>query len=509
MSRRWCAVLLLAFPSAHGADLLFLNGDGGPLPAYLAPVAAAFSSPEGDLSDDANRAALAEAIVRWANAHDHPVFYASVEAPDRRGVVTVLLKDGKAGNITIEGGAHLPAERLLRSLRITSGEPLNGRRLQEELDWLQRNPFHEASLAASPGATADVADLAFKLTDDRPVRFLLGCDNQGVEPLGQSRTRAAFQWGNAFGLDQQIALQAMSGDDVDAYRSLAGEWVIPLAWRHELRVAAAWAATEFKDESQSPPVDTEGGLWAVSLRYVIPFRLTNTQTAEVFAGFDYRKFDNDYAFGGTSSFASAVEVGAFLLGAGWKKTTAARTDSASLELVWSPGGMFADGDDAAYEAINPEAEARCFLVRGAWQSRRRIAGGWTWVNRAGGQAASAPLLPSEDYNIAGASAVRGYPERRVRGRHAAFLSTEILTPALPVPAAWRGAGAAWQLAAFADGGWAYSSTEEPESWLASAGLGVRAVAGRSFTLTADVAWPLHDVQEDSGPRLHVAAQLQF
>jgi hemolysin activation/secretion protein len=204
-----------------------------------------------------------------------------------------------------------------------------------------------------------------------------------------------------------------------------------------------------------------------------------------------------------------VEAGAFVLGAVWKRTTAERTDSANVEFLWSPGGIFADGDDEAYQAINPRAEAQYFLARGSWQSRHRFAGGWHWLNRAGGQAASSPLLPSEDYNIAGATAVRGYPERSVRGRHAAFVSTEILTPPLPLPASWKAGSTAWQLAAFTDGGWASSSTDEPDAWLASAGVGARARAGRHFTFTADLAWPLHDGAGFDAPRLHVAAQFNF
>lgn len=509
MIPRWTAGLLLLLPAARGGELRFLNSDGGPLPGSLQSIAPAFSTRAGDLSTDESRAALAEEIVVWANARDHPVFYASVEAPDKRGVTVVRLTDGKTGNISIEGGRHLPVERIARQLRLQSGEPLRGRALQEELDWLQRNPFHRASLAASPGAGADTADIAFTLSNDAPVSLLLGYDNHGVAPLGESRYRAAVLWGNAFGQDHQITLQATTGSDPDSYRSLAGEWVIPFSWRHELRLTGAWAATSVTSELQNDPVESDGSLWGGTLRYVVPRRLSRKQTVEFFAGFDFRHFDTDVTFGGTSVFDNAVEVGNIVVGASGRRIAGRKQDSFSLELVWSPGYGFAGADDAAYQAINPKADADYFLVRGAWQSHRPFANGWHLVTKAGGQAASAPLLPGEDYNLAGAGAVRGYRERSVRGRHGALLSAEILTPALPLPAAWRQQGAGWQLAAFADGGWASPSTGGADVWLASAGLGVRARSGRKFTFAADLAFPLHKVGGNDEPRLHVIAQLNF
>lgn len=510
---RWSSVLtLLALPLAHGGDLRFLNGDGGPLPPRLQAIAAAFSAPGVDFSHDENREALADAIVRWANAHDHPVFYASVQPPDRHGVTTVTLTDGKTGNVIVEGGKHLAAERIASRLRIRSGEPLHGRSLQEELDWLQRNPFHSATLAASPGATADTADIAFTLTDARPVSFLAGYDNQGVAPLGDSRYRAAVQWGNALGLDHQMALQVMTADDTGTYRSLAGEWTIPLPWRHELRLSGAWAATSVTSDYENGALDSDGTLWAASLRYAVPLRLTKTRTAEMFSGFDYRKFDTGVTFGDSALFANAVEVGAFVLGVSTKKIAGTNTDFASIELVWSPGGLFSGADDEAYHGVNPEADASYFLVRGSWQNRHTFTGGWQWLNRAGGQAASGPLLPSEDYTIAGATAVRGYRERSARGRHGVHLSTEILTPPLPVPSAGQNRSMAWQLCAFADGGWASPSDDNPNAWLASAGLGIRARAGKHCTLSCDAAWPLLDpagAAGADGPRVHITAQLTF
>ena len=42
-----------------------------------------------------------------------------------------------------------------------------------------------------------------------------------------------------------------------------------------------------------------------------------------------------------------------------------------------------------------------------------------------------------------------------------------------------------------------------------AGLGIRARAGKHFTFSADVAWPLNDEAGADGPRLHATAQLNF
>ena len=511
MILRGIALGLAALSTAHGG-LRFLAADGGPLPVSLEPLAAAIAEPAGDMSLEENRAALAEDVVRWANAHDHPVFYATVDPPDREGVTRVLLTDGRTGQVTVEGGTHLPAARLARGLRLQPGSPLRGQSLQAELDWLQRNPFHGAAMAAAPGAGGDTADIAFTLTNDYPLSLVMAYDNQGVAPLGEARFRAAAQWGNALGLDQQMTAQYITAADPDAYTALAGEWIIPLPWRHELRLSGAWAETGATSDFQDSLLNTGGTLRAAQLRYHIPFRLTKTQTADVFAGFDYRKFDTDVTFGGSTLFENAVEAGMFVLGTSWRRIAGRDSAAAGLEIAWSPGGLFSGADDDSYEAVNPDASAAYWVARGYSQTRHTTESGWQWLTRAGGQAASGPLLPSEDYSRAGATAVRGYAERSVRGKHGAVLSSEILTPSLPLPASLKKPGVAWQLAAFADGGWAAPSFPGSDSWLLSAGAGLRARAGKYCTVSCEVAWPLLEPSGSAtagGPRLHLSAQLSF
>ncbi len=506
------ALFLAAAQAVQSAGLQFKDGDGGPLPARLESLAAHFSDINFSLHSEDARTAIAAEIVQWANKHDHPVFYASVYPPDANGDVTVLLTDGITGTVSVEGGAHLSAERVLKSLRVKSGAPVNSRELQEELDWLQRNPFHKTSLAASPGATAAIADITFSLSNDLPVSFSFAYDNLGVPPLGETRYRSVLQWGNFMGLDQQMAVQYITGNDPGAYQALAGEWIIPLPWRHEIRFSGAWAGTGVSSDFESASLATDGQLWAAALRYVVPVRLTRNQTADIFAGFDYRRFDTDVTFGGDALFANAVEAGAFVLGINWKRLAGLKADYVSAEVSWSPGGLFHAATDDAYQRINPDADASYAILRGSWQSRRPLGEDWQQWNKAGVQLASGPLLPSEDFSIAGASTVRGYSERSVRGKHGAFLSSETVTPALPLPRAWAQQGVAWRISAFADAGWASPSYHAPDAWLAAAGIGLRARAGDSFSLSCDVAWPLREPSGSAaagGPRVHLSAQLSF
>ena len=100
--------------------------------------------------------AISDAVLQHYQAHDHPVVQVSLnEDAFQNGVLQVDITEGRVGEIQQRGGAHLTPY----SSRLASGNFITGTGLQRELDWMNRNPFRQATLTATPGASPEIANL--------------------------------------------------------------------------------------------------------------------------------------------------------------------------------------------------------------------------------------------------------------------------------------------------------------------------------------------------------------
>ncbi len=471
----------------------------------------------GQAATEPVRIAVADAFVAWMSRSDYPVVLVDVAKAGADGILHVTLNPGKIGTAGIAGGRHFPKEVIANQLDIRSGDILTGSALQAELDWLARNPFHQARLRAAPSAVDPaVADIAFLLSDEMPLRFFTGSDTQGVDPLGDYHFRAGVQWGNALGLDHLAALQIITSEDPETYLALAGDWRIPLPWRHEIALTLGHANTSYDTVAEGLPLTVDGDVWSASTRWVVPARLSRTLRGDFSCGFEWRRFDSDITFGGASQLDQPVDVAALVAGSSltWEKGRA--VGFLGCDILWSPGGILPGSNDSAYEAATPGASADFLLAR--LQSSLRLPlgkDGWSVILRGGAQLADGPLLASEEINLAGMDAVRGYPERAVRGADGLWASAEILTPGLPIFQKWKDHGCSWQLAGFFDGGRAWNFTEvhghSHDTSLAAAGIGLRAAIEKRLSWRVDFAVPLHEAthHHENDPRLHASVQLVF
>jgi hemolysin activation/secretion protein len=104
--------------------------------------------------------------------------------------------------------------------------------LQDDLDWLNENPFHTTDLVYHPGQTLGATDLELQTKDRFPARFYLGYDDTGNAETGFDRYEAGVNWGDAFGLGQQLNYQYSTSGNGDSLRAHAGSYVIQLPWHN-------------------------------------------------------------------------------------------------------------------------------------------------------------------------------------------------------------------------------------------------------------------------------------
>ena len=438
---------------------------------------------------------ITDAVLQHYQSHDYPVVQVSLsEQAFQQGVLQVGVIEGRVGEIHSIDGAHLAPF----STRLQTGDVITGTVLQRELDWLNRNPFREATLTATPGASPEIANLEIKSSDQWPIAAWTSYSNDGVHPLDGNRWLAGLSVGDIFRFDQTLTLQSQIADDPDQYRVLMGEWRFRLPWRHEFSVSGAGVGTEAQ---VSDDVSVDNSAWFASARYRIPWRRSLSLTGEHWLGLDRKNFSTNILFGGEADHFEPITMTTLNIGSQVQYAKGRDAFEFSAEAVWSPGDWLGSSGDESYAEVAPGAQAAFLYLRGHALWRHLFSNQWSMHSGIFGQWSDGELLSSEAFYLTGANAVRGYEERFVLGSRGIRATLEGRTPALSIPS-WHLQA---QVVGFVDGGHTWteqSGTEDPVSM----GTGVRALFGKSSQLRCEVAWPLTD---HLAPRLHVNLTLTF
>ena len=132
-------------------------------------------------------------------------------------------------------------------MRLAPGDPIDASRLQDDLAWLNQNSFRQVSVVAEKSDTPGDTDLVLKTQDQLPLRFYIGNDDTGTPVLSLNRWNLGVNWGDAFGLDQQLSYQLTTSDDFwdhpghPTFVAHAINYVAPLPWRDKLNIFGSYS----------------------------------------------------------------------------------------------------------------------------------------------------------------------------------------------------------------------------------------------------------------------------
>jgi hemolysin activation/secretion protein len=248
------------------------------------------------------------------------------------------------------------------------------------------------------------------------------------------------------------------------------------------------------------PLQFSGKGEVLGLRLSRPFERIGTATHRVSFGVDRRVYLNDCSIlglppGACGTAGEDVAVTPVSIDYQWQSEGPRPFGfnvGYSHNLDTGNGGNAGPAD---FEAVRPGAVRHYQLMRLGAFGTMFLPGAWQLQVRGNGQWSADPLVPGEQFGIAGADTVRGYEQREITGDSGVVATVEVITPNL-IPASGT-PGAALRLLAFADAGKAFNRLDTPcrlgdsRCRLASAGVGARIVYG-SLQLKLDVAHALKD-----------------
>ena len=400
------------------------------------------------LSDIQN---LSRLVTQWYIRHGRPLMQVTVPPQNiSSGIVQVVVTVYKVGRVNVTGNKWFSSQLLRFESGIQTGKPITLNSLQSDLNWLISNPFRRVNAVFSPGAQAGETDVNLQTRDQFPLRVYSGYDNEGVPSLGRSEYNVGFNWGNAFGLDQQLSYQftrSFSGN----YTAHSVDWTIPLPWRDRVMIFGSYEQEKVGLNSAFSSLGESG---QASIRYLHPLPAPNWLSQSVGVGYDFKTSNNNLEFGGTQVSNAQNSLNQMLFIYNAVETDRFGSTALNNQLVASFGAFTGMNNSNPPPNEAGLAYPANYLYDQVELKRiTRLPWGLSSVTRFAGQIADHNLPDSEQLDAGGVGSVRGYNPETALGSEGELISEEILSPAfdpagfLHPPAQWHSAA---QLGVFID-----------------------------------------------------------
>ena len=144
---------------------------------------------------------LSRDVIEYYRGEGFPVVNVIVPKQTvRDGVVQFVVTEARVGKVIVEGAKWFNPDKFKDEVSLREGDKVDGDQLQEDIRWLNTNPFRSTDLAFQPGEAAGSTDVILEVNDRMPVRFFFTYDNYGIDLTGKNRLSTGFNFGNLFNL---------------------------------------------------------------------------------------------------------------------------------------------------------------------------------------------------------------------------------------------------------------------------------------------------------------------
>ena len=426
------------------------------------------------------------------------------------GVIQILAVVGRVGNVEVSGNTSNP-QYYSEGFPLGQGDVVEEAAVLDHLRWKSRRFHRRVDAVYSPGDSFSATDLTFQVTEDKPWVVFFGADNTGSGGVGEYRLFGGFSIGDLWGLDHELSYQYTTSEEGhDALSAHAVTYTLPIWHRADLQLAGAWV----ESGAEAGPGFTTGESTQLSATVIQQLNRLRDWSRDARYGFEYKKSNSDFEFGGINVFGNETQIGQF-----FGQITGQRGDSKSATLAhiglwWSPGGLFDNNTDEAFEGSRGGADANYVYLRAGADHTMFLPGDVRFNADIDFQVAADRLLPSEMMYLGGLNSVRGFDENAVRGDNGIVARFELQGPAMHL--ATDGTQDALRAYAFFDiGAVSINGTKtvgEEDAHLAGAGLGL--IYQYDSNLSAELAygWKMHTpalVDDDHDGQLHFRILTSF
>jgi hemolysin activation/secretion protein len=342
------------------------------------------------------------------------------------GILQIEIIESKIEKIEIKGNEWFSTKLLRKYIRLQEGENLDWTILNQDLVWMNKNPFRSVNAVFLPGEEIGTTDIEFWERDRLPFRIYAGADNTGIKATGDARLFTGFNLGNVFGIDHTFSYQFTTSTESGKFYSNTAKYTMPLPWRNILDIYGGYSWV-----SSKPIKDTmknKGESSQVSLRYTIPLKPLRDFIHEFTWGLDYKKTNNNLFYRDLLIYGHSIVITQANLDYLLIHETRNLKVSFQGQIFVSPFRLFNDQSDSDYETLRTYAKSKYGYIRVALNPIFQLPHDFSLALNMRGEVSSANLISSEQLGLGGDDSVRGYEERVVNKDNTILLSTEVRTP---------------------------------------------------------------------------------
>jgi len=353
----------------------------------------------------------------------------------KEGVIQILAIEARVGKVKVEGARWFRPVNLREEVKLQEGDKIDANQLEDDVAWLNTNPFRTVDLVFEPGEKEGTTDLVIQAKDRLPFRVYTTFDDYGIDLTGKNRQSLGFNLGNVFSLDHQAGFQYTTAwkDIFNSMNAYSGSYTIPFPWRHTLTIFGSYVTSKGTSSvSGVPDTSLQGESWQVSGRYNINLPSVGPWSHSVYAGADFKSSTNGVAIFNTfqSGIPGNQPFNIFQLTAGYKASV--RDDwgltSGEAGMFYSPGGVSGWNTTKQFNQVVTNACASYVYANFNFNRTFILPYNFTLSGNFNGQLSTTALMPSEQYGIGGYNTVRGYDERSANGDQGYILNAELRTP---------------------------------------------------------------------------------
>ena len=143
------------YQNVHGVMSYHIDLPGGIVsfkkqvrPFYKAPL------------DNETISAIKKRVIKYYQNNGRPIVAVTVVQQDiTDGVVQLIVTEGKLGEVSCKGNQWFKEDRLLQAIQLEPGENISSDILDQNLYWLNRNPFRKIDAIYTPGKEEGTTDI--------------------------------------------------------------------------------------------------------------------------------------------------------------------------------------------------------------------------------------------------------------------------------------------------------------------------------------------------------------
>jgi hemolysin activation/secretion protein len=270
--------------------------------------------------------------------------FVSVTLPPQEvttGVLQIRVIPLRLGRVSIVGADPALAARIRDNVVLPRGEPIDARRLESDLEHLNRSPFTRVEAVFGPGKDLGATDLTLQVTESKPWQAYGGYANSGTTQL-TDRNRVFAGTVLAVG-DVLASYQATGSPDFWKYMSHAGRVDIPLAWRTSVELVGNYVQTnETPTEIRlRTRVFESGAYYRTAMANLVPGTFGN-----VFVGAEAKHLVRDAYI--SEVFFDERQAGVFQIAGGWAGAWSDRygTNGLDVRLKTNPGDVLGNNNSS-------------------------------------------------------------------------------------------------------------------------------------------------------------------